>query len=422
MRMKLLKVIFISLALSSLVNAESAIDRADKSTVMVITADGKGSPIGFGTGFVVGDGGIVATNHHVIDGAKEVYLLAKSTGKEVNEFSAKVIWSSEALDLALLSSPSLKAPPLLLATILPEKGSQVVSIGFPGDANRFLKPDQLESTATQGIIGRNLKSPWFKKGDPINIVQHSAPTNKGNSGGPLIDLCGRVLGVNTLTSIGRLVGNSRDGFFVSQTDGIYFASHISELISPLSSMAIKFTAVDTSCVPGSAGSTDVEKSGPQTWLFPGLIIGALLLAIGAIVVALKKPKLVTETYTQFLKRSGEKVRSPVSNITRGSSWILNGYDSLGNKLRLELSPRTFTTTGLIVGRDSINAQLVINDPTVSRQHAKFHLEFGKLFVTDLNSKNGTLIDGSPISSSTQLKFGHNISFGKVSLKVDEVSE
>lgn len=422
MRMQLFKAIFISFALSSLANAESTIDKADKSTVMIITADGKGDLVGLGTGFVVGDGGIVATNHHVIDDAKEVYLFAKSTGKEVNNFPARVIWSSETLDLALLSSPTLKAPPLPLAIALPAKGSQVISIGFPGDANRFMKPDHLESTATQGIIGRNFKSPWFRKGDPINIVQHSAPINKGNSGGPLIDLCGRVLGVNTQTSLGRLVGNARDGFFVSQTDGIYFASHISELISQLTSMGVKFTAVDSECIPGASSSADVIKSGPQTWLFPGLIIGTLLLAIGAIVIALKKPKLVTESYTQFLKRSSKSVRSPLPNVTRGSSWILNGCDSLGNKLRVELSPRAITPSGLIVGRDSNHSQLVINDPTVSRQHAKFHLESGKLFVADLNSKNGTLIDGKPISGSTQLKFGHHISFGKVGLKVDEVSE
>ena len=406
----------------NIANAQSAIDKADESIVMIITVDGKGSPLGVGTGFVVGEGGVVATNHHVLEGAKDVYLFTKSTGKEVNDYPATILWSSEDLDLALLSAPTLKSSPLPLAIHLPAKGSQAISIGFPGDANR-LKPDHLESTATQGIVSRNFKAPWYKNGTPINIVQHSASINKGNSGGPLIDLCGRVLGVNTRTSLGHLVGNSKDGFFVSQTDGIYFASHISALVGQLKSMGIRFNSIESDCVSGSAVPPDTSKPGYQSWLFPLLIFGALLLAVGALYIALKKPKVIMESYTQFRKRSSEKKLPIVQKQNSEPSWVLHGVDSHGNNLRLELRARAFTSEGLIGGRDSTNSELLIDDPTVSRRHAKLMLNAGKLFVCDLGSKNGTFVDGKPISTNLiQLRFGQSVAFGKVNFKIDGVLE
>ena len=105
------------------------------------------------------------------------------------------------------------------------------------------------------------------------------------------------------------------------------------------------------------------------------------------------------------------------------SWVLHGVDSHGNKLRLELRARAFTSEGLIVGRDSTNSELLIDDPTVSRRHAKLMLNAGKLFVCDLGSKNGTFVDGKPISTNLiQLRFGQSVAFGKVNFKIDGVLE
>jgi serine protease Do len=140
---------------------------------------------GGGSGFVVSADGFVVTNHHVIENADEVTVVLT----DKREFKAKVVGSDSRTDTALLKieATGLKAVKIGDPNAL-RVGEWVVAIG---------QPFGLENTLTKGIVsakGRNV-------GDRDTLaafIQHDAAVNPGNSGGPLFNLKGEVVGVNSM--------------------------------------------------------------------------------------------------------------------------------------------------------------------------------------------------------------------------------
>ena len=142
---------------------------------------------GEGSGFLVAPDGYVLTNHHVIDGGTPVIAARLTDGSEL---AAPVVGSDPATDLALVRVDGGSLPFLAVDAGAPARPGQLaVAIGSPlGFA----------STVTAGVVsalGRTLRSRDGRLID--NVIQHTAPLNPGNSGGPLVDSRGRVLGVNT---------------------------------------------------------------------------------------------------------------------------------------------------------------------------------------------------------------------------------
>ncbi len=148
----------------------------------------RGQPASAGSAFVVAPDGYLLTNSHVVAGASEVRVRA-ATGDDV---LATVVGDDPATDLALIAAD----PAALGAAWLPidgaataRPGQLVVAIGNP------LGFDSTVSTGVVSALGRTLRS---KNGRLIDgVVQHTAPLNPGNAGGPLLDSRGRVVGVNT---------------------------------------------------------------------------------------------------------------------------------------------------------------------------------------------------------------------------------
>jgi serine protease Do len=138
-----------------------------------------------GSGFIIGADGYIVTNGHVVDGADEVNV--KLTDRR--EYKAKVIGLDKRTDVALLKIDAKDLPKATIGD--PEKlkvGEWVVAIG---------KPFGLENTMTAGIVsakGRDLP------GEPnlVPYIQTDAAVNPGNSGGPLFNLKGEVVGINAL--------------------------------------------------------------------------------------------------------------------------------------------------------------------------------------------------------------------------------
>ncbi|MCW5723954.1 MAG: trypsin-like peptidase domain-containing protein [Maricaulaceae bacterium] len=139
-----------------------------------------------GSGFVFDSSGLIATNHHVVAGARRVLVrLADGTVLE-----ASLIGGDPRTDLALLrvSAPApLAALPFAPSARL-RPGERVLALGSPLD---------FPFSVTAGVIGGFGRA--YDGADGVDYVQHDAALNPGNSGGPLIDLSGRVVGVNTAT-------------------------------------------------------------------------------------------------------------------------------------------------------------------------------------------------------------------------------
>jgi len=137
---------------------------------------------GIGSGFVVSADGYVLTNAHVVDGADEVYV----TLTDKREFKAKVLGADARADVAVLKIDSGgKLPYLTIGD--PNKarvGEWVIAIGSPFN---------LENTVTSGIISAKARD----TGDLLPLIQSDVAVNPGNSGGPLINLRGEVIGINS---------------------------------------------------------------------------------------------------------------------------------------------------------------------------------------------------------------------------------
>ncbi len=417
--------LFIAVCCIDATIAQDAIAQADRGVVRIVVY--KAGQLFFGTGFVVGQGGVVVTNNHVVEGGDEFVVLSKHAAGGPR-FQATVIWVSPDYDLALLKVAGLDLPRLVIAENIPDKGSAVTTIGYPGVADALSKDinNLAESTFTQGIIGRTIVASYSVEGKNQTVLQHSAAVNSGNSGGPLLDACGRVVGVNTGKALGRVIGNAKTGVAVNQADGIFYASHVSVLVGSLKRQGVVTLVASTGCVPGggsavaAAVNPAVAPPAQLDWYMPTAIVAALLAAAMALFVALRKTTVIQETYTQYKRRKGPS--APKKDPPRAAHWTLRGRGSRGQVVELVVDVALLDKGPLIIGREALHCQFAIDDPTISRQHARLSLIGGRLQLIDLGSTNGTWIDAEPITTNPiTLRRGQTLTLGKVILTIDRAA-
>jgi len=426
MMLKILITFFIAL-LSSQLSAQDILSQADQSVVRVVAKDGKGYDLG--SGFVVAKD-IVATNFHVIEHNQGIVVLKKNqSGKDIKSVKATVLWRSAEYDLALLEAPGLDLPVITVRESLPNKGSPVTTVGYPGAADEALDIAQIalvESTFTQGIIGRFIEASWSVNGQKLQIIQHSASVNSGNSGGPLLDNCGRVVGVNTAKALGIVQGTNATGLTVNQSDGIFYASHVSSLIRAMKEQGVPFKMTKEECSvqqptinPKLEINVGTTKKADNSKLI-ALASAAILLAMGALFFSLSKSKTVRETYTQFQRRSrpGAAEASAYTKVSKSFRCALVGQDSNGNPVKLSFSEKALQS-GVILGRDSLQSDVLVDDPSVSRRHAKLQYDSGRLLIRDMESTNGTWVNSKRLGpESATLSAGQSVNLGKVNLRVE----
>lgn len=149
-----------------------------------------------GSGFVYSADGLIVTNHHVVDGAERVRVRAH----DGREFPAKVLGTDPSTDLALVQ---IEGPAGLPAATLGESsgarvGDWVVAIGSPMG---------LEHSASVGIVSAKGRGSLGLYADSfLDFLQTDADIAPGSSGGPLFDLEGRVIGINTAVGPGAAAG------------------------------------------------------------------------------------------------------------------------------------------------------------------------------------------------------------------------
>ncbi len=167
-------------------------DAVGPAVVRVETRGANGRPGGVGSGVVIAPDGLVLTNSHVVDGAKEVRLL----DAEGRVMEARRLGEDPDTDFALLRAGSARdlAHARLGDSKALKRGQLVVAIG---------NPLGFESTVTAGVIsalGRSLRA---RNGRLIeDVIQTDAALNPGNSGGPLVSSRGEVIGINTAVIMG----------------------------------------------------------------------------------------------------------------------------------------------------------------------------------------------------------------------------
>ena len=402
---------------------------------------------GHGTGFLVSDEGHFVTNDHVvkstIEKPKLKLFLALAAEPKLELVPLKLIRHTKANDLAIVQAETQINinPVTIYDPDINHLGENVFALGFPSGADIMIEAGStinINVSITNGALSAYPGAiPWNTNERNMEVVQHSAEINKGNSGGPLINNCGETVGVN----VGMPAG------IRSITTGIFYAVHGNELVAELDAASIDYNLSSNACT-GDGDSMIV-------WL--AIVLLALLLVIIAIVLFfLRYANQINKGENKSLPINSKIIRKAISKRIdkiegdaeqvkdrQGSQWKKNDaglwcrfdenynlifWDKPGRpdeqskidfKDSVNLIPqRKGPTIHLKIGepvfvgrKPGQKNQVIINGPHVSRNHARLIYDGKDVCVEDLNSLNGVYVSGKkvidkmPVMSQQLLCFG-----------------
>ena len=317
-----------------------------------------------GTGFFVGTPGedpeYIVTNCHVVE---EFILAGKALGggelhvlfDQNDEAEAYLVDYDAEKDLAILrlENPTDKRVPLQLRE--PEDamlGDEVYAVGYPLAADLTVQAvnsfSTSDATVTTGSIGRFLT----ESGTGRRLIQTDTAMSGGNSGGPLLDGDGAVLGINTAVS--------------NLDQNLFYAVSVTELMPMLDRNNVVYSQYE-----GSGASGNLA-------LYAG-IAAVVVIAVIAVIVVLTRKKKPAAPAEEEKKPAGSPVLRSLSPQHGGLVVQLHHQQPVQ------------------IGRDSATCRLVYQDgtPGVSSHHCQVYYDEGEgvFVVTDLNSTYGTFLAG-----------------------------
>ena len=395
MKNRLCKIIAIILAVCTVLlctacsksGSENAAE-SRKGVVKVMTLSEEGDwyqGSAFGVGKVGEETDTFVTNFHVVDGMKEIYIILSDiysvSDMKSQMVACRVIYQSGGQpDIAIIKAEkNIKgrvALPLLADIGDLNAGDDVFAIGYPGKSEVLQQEKILasvgSSTVTKGVVSRVFRA--ASEGN-TRLIQHDAQINGGNSGGPLINEDGAVVGINTavytLTEEELLGGASTSSLSVS----------IDQVIEVLDDLGIHY-------------ETDKDLSLTLILIISGSVLAVVIALIVWLVVKAKKKKKVTPvapvvstpTYTPAPV-------TPVSNDLTPRLQAVEGYFK---------GKRYFISGEVRIGRDPSKNDLVY--PTyiqgISGIHCVVRLQNGKIILQDLGSTYGTYLnDGRRLAAN-----------------------
>lgn len=314
---------------------------------------------GTGTGFGVGRSGedaqIFVTNNHVISDNQykpydQVYIFVDNSNlyDESSVVPCRILYADPQVDLAIIQAeapiPGVGTLPLRSAKEI-KTGDDVYALGFPAiadelaDSNHYTVDD---ITVTDGIVSRRLQI------GGVDYMAHTAKINHGNSGGPLIDTAGNVVGINTLGIAD-----------VENADLRCYAFDIDYAMDVLEQLELPYAKA-----AGNVGGLSLAA-------VAAIGVGIAVVLVLAVVLLLRK------------KQSGKVPKVLIQAICgplQGQSWEL--------------------LTSLSIGRNpGENIVLPPDTSGISRRHCLIARRGDQVTVTDLGSSYGTFLNGSRITAN-----------------------
>jgi S1-C subfamily serine protease len=404
------------LSISMTASAQSLNLDAKMGTVLVLTEKKttEGMEYGWGTGFFVGESGkdpqYLLTNYHVLGeffrlggagGASKLYVVYDGRIEynqiigeleyegEIYEFISDeestltkdafeevyFVDGDEEKDVALLkiNTPTNKRSPLSL--IIPEDsfvGKQVYALGFPAAAelsiNSVASFGENSVTVTGGSISRLIT----ESGSGLNMIQTDTSINSGNSGGPLVDVDGAVVGINTLKS--------------NLDTNLFYAVNVSEAIALLNKNSVAYEMY-------------AEETTSTNYLPIVIAVCAAVIVIAVIILVIvrNKKKTVPAKRAVPAKAAVEAAGATppqVPNVPKtpvpAQRPILRSMAPQHAGMTVALSQQP-----LLIGRDAATCRIVFKEgtPAISSRHCQIYYDEGnKVFVlTDLKSTYGTFL-------------------------------
>ena len=232
------------------VNSVVAVSSTVKSSSFYGTTEGTST----GSGFILTEDGYVITNHHVVDGATAVSVITH----DGVEHPASIVGTVAANDIAVLHIDATDLPAVTIGSsdnlVI---GDMVVAIGNP--------LGELTSTQTVGYVSGKDRD-VTTDGSIMSMIQTDAAINSGNSGGPLFNMYGEVVGVTTA----KYSGTSGSGATI---EGIGFAIPIDDVMGMIHDL------IDYGYVTGAYLGVTVSNTDEESAAMFGLPVGAYVMTV-----------------------------------------------------------------------------------------------------------------------------------------------
>lgn len=420
MKKRIISLILVMLLLSAFALPVSATSGSFKTEVRQSIApiaynlnlDGTDMLMSSGTCFFIGKTNenpqYVVTNHHVVDdfissGKGDSVTLTNGQSYLTYKASMRVYFDSddyveaylvdydEQADIAILrlEKPTDKRTALKLSVPTEEMiGSTVYAVGYPGISDNSVddpvsKWSPEDASVTTGSISRLLTT----SGSGVKKLQIDATIRHGNSGGPLVDTNGSVVGVNT-GSVNRSTTNEE----------VNYAINISEVIALCEANAVTYE------LAGSSNSV--------TWIIIGVVAVAAVIALALV---LTKKKSAAPAPAPVSVSAAVPTGAVVSAVP--TSAADNANDLRFQCVKGAFSGKRFSINGTVrIGRDPARNDLVYPENTqgISGVHCILILKNGVLTLQDLGSTYGTFVNGGQRLAANQpivLKIGDRFTLG-----------
>lgn len=462
-----------------------------------------------GSGFAVAEG-YVLTAAHLVANEDRIVVVPSATGAE---FVARIVYSNTRADLALLAVRGLVLPPLKFAVDGFEPGRRIFSGGVWRDAGA-----EAAAALAEGSVGKHNDLPGADDDAAVPLMEHNAMIPAAGYGGPVLNECGEVVGLNRGepdVPIWRL----RRG---EPPESVVHAVRVSLLEALLQRQGTAFTRSGQSCVSALAvarseaeeaatlaeetrrqleqaqqereqasarvNETEArvgdleeqyeaavregneqaealraeleaareerqaareeqqaargaaerlegqvaeleqrlrqEAEADRQRLIITIAIASVLVAVVAIVgfaAARRRSRQVTaarEEAARAQRAAAEARARPLEQASPYPDCLLTGKTSEGNTVSVKIPGALLGGDGAVVGRSPRNATLLIDDPTLSREHARFFGDRDAIYVEDLKTTNGTRANGRSLVSGTPVRVSHGDSLELGAVKVE----
>lgn len=240
-------------------------------SVVLITATSLTSG-GQGTGFIISEDGYIVTNAHVVSGFSEITVTLNDDAK--TEYPATVVGEDAATDIAVLRIQAKGLTPAEIGTSSTlQVGQDVVVIGNP-------LGEEFSGSVTTGIISALDRTLEFDDGSVYDYIQTDAAINSGNSGGPLVNMQGQVIGVNAAK------------IDTSVAEGMGFAIPIDDVV-PVANDLIEYGYVTNRPYIGIAGESLDEQFSAYYDLPTGVHVTAITEGSPASMVDIQIDDIIT---------------------------------------------------------------------------------------------------------------------------------
>ena len=346
------------------------IKQMQESTLRILCKSKEGTFTG--SGFVVGTDSVthIVTNDHVATcaGTGEQQILSAVLSRD-DMIPLEIEWHDTDKDLAIVQSAAPLGRPAVRFTDTASvvSGAPVTVVGFPGAADQMVGAPNIAVPS----VGRGNISRIVFGSNGTRYFQHTAPSNPGDSGGPVYDGSGNVIGVNSLKAL-AVVPTISDGHLTAgrivSGEGIAAAVDAAEVVPQLDKLQVPYAMSDSLSA----------ISAPAALVAAAV---ALMLTAAGIVV-------LTSSGRGWVLRRGSPAKGRDPKARGGRIRVLNGALA-GTELAISAK--------VVLGRDPSQAQIVFpdDDTAVSRRHCEiaFDTVAAQFEVRDLKSRNGTFIAG-----------------------------